>query len=99
MIKAHVGKMMIVTHGEYSAYAIQGLFTVAKEFDPLEERDKYLEMYPEQKEGYKFKREQFLAYLVTLGFLTEQDYFLELNLGDYLGAESVDVLEYENEKP
>ena len=75
---------MRVTHGEYSSYHERGWFVAVQEFCPEDELAAYMELHPEQREGYTFKDEAFFGWVHGKGYLAEcHVFFDEWYMGDY----------------
>jgi hypothetical protein len=73
---------MSVEEGCYSDYGVVGFFVVLKDFDPMVEKDAWGVEFPDQNASYAFKSGEFLARLLSRGYLLEIPYG-KLHLGDY----------------
>lgn len=82
MTIAKAGTLISVENGCYSDYGVIGFFVVLKDFEPMAEVTAWGEQYPDQKASYAFKEHEFLALLISKGYLLEISY-ATLHLGDY----------------
>jgi hypothetical protein len=80
------GRLLMLDHGEYSDYNVDGFFVVLKDFKPHDELAQYFEANPNQRESYCFERSEFIAFVVAKGYLLAIEYN-ELYLGSYGSAE------------
>jgi hypothetical protein len=85
---ARAGSLLRVERGEYSAYEVIGFFVVLKNFDPMAELKRYLEMNPKQAKSCCFESNAFLAWLIAAGLLLEIEASV-LDLGGYGDADNV----------
>ena len=80
------GRLLMLDHGEYSDYGVDGFFVVLKDFKPHEELDLYFQANPDQQDTYCFERDQFIAFVIAKGYLLSVEPN-ELYLGSYGRAE------------
>ena len=72
MVKA--GRLICIDHGEYSDYSVRGFFVALRDFDPRERLDAFLDEHTDQREGYGFDDDAFIASLIAQGLLLEIEY-------------------------
>jgi hypothetical protein len=68
------GTILMIDVGEYSDYSVMGLFKVIKSFDPLEEKEKFLEENPDNKGRYNFNDDKYIGYLVRKQYIKDIAY-------------------------
>jgi len=76
------GSLLMIDCGEYSDYSVLGFFVVLNGFDPIEEKELFLEKNPNCKEHYNFDNDKYIGFLISKGYLMEVDYN-SLYLGGY----------------
>ncbi len=80
---AKAGSLLSIEEGEYSDYGVVGFFVVLTDFDPKAVLEEYLADNLDQGRRYGFRREQFIAFVISKGLLLEIKYG-----GWYMGSYS-----------
>ena len=75
-------RLLIFTEGEYSDFHIAAVCTAVKDFDVGDVRNLYLLAYPDQKKEYEFSEYQFIAWLVSAGYVKDTS-CTEFHVGSY----------------
>jgi hypothetical protein len=69
MINIAKDEIILISSGEYSDYSIYGLLVALKDINTSEVRNDYINLHPEQTEGYSFKEDMFMEYLKELDLI------------------------------
>jgi len=65
------GSLLTITSGVYSDYSVRGVFRALKDIDGDALRGVWLRNHPEQAEEYRFKEDDFLAWLAREGYIED----------------------------
>lgn len=65
------GTLLTISTGCYSDYYVRGVFRACKDIDADALSKQWLTLHPEQSDGYRFREDDFLAWLAVSGYLED----------------------------
>ena len=82
-LEAPVGAVIAITKGEYSDFTFNGVYQVAKPFNPRALLRQWLKDHPDQEGRYGFSPTLFFNDILAKGYLKQiQNFTLQLPDGD-----------------